>query len=101
MPGLRSRLLLTLALNAVGSAKTRMFELDCTDCPESCNNDCYSVYVAGKPDTLHYDKQDNVTDGRATAAGCGSNRSTANNLGYGRMPCKFVLVLVEDTYNNS
>lgn len=33
-----------------------MITLDCTTFPESCNNDCYGIFSAGRPALLNWDK---------------------------------------------
>lgn len=49
----------------------QIFLLDCSECPLSCNNDCYATFVAGAPAILDYDQPDTATTkSRRKASGC-------------------------------
>jgi len=51
--------------------RAQEFNLNCTNAPQSCNNDCYAVYVAGSQFTLNWDMPSAaVENGRRTASGC-------------------------------
>lgn len=59
---------LVLSMVKYGFAdSTKIFTLDCTDSPMSCNNDCYAIYVANKPSTLKYTKS---SSHKRTESGC-------------------------------
>ncbi|THY81320.1 hypothetical protein D6C92_10402 [Aureobasidium pullulans] len=43
-------LILSLLLSLIHAQQ--MFEIDCTNCPQACNNRCYAVYHAGASNGL-------------------------------------------------
>ncbi|KAJ5539588.1 hypothetical protein N7513_007920 [Penicillium frequentans] len=59
-----------------------MLNLDCTNYPGPCNNDCYAAYVANKPITLNYNGPDGQSNSRRRAAGCVSPSPCGN----GKLP---------------
>ncbi|THY37525.1 hypothetical protein D6C98_10693 [Aureobasidium pullulans] len=62
-------LILSLLLSLIHAQQ--MFEIDCTNCPQACNNRCYAVYHAGAVNTLTWDQPTAAVERqRRTASGC-------------------------------
>jgi hypothetical protein len=74
---MRAFTLITLAPFVLGQ-QFYMLNLDCSNYPGPCNNDCYAAYVANKPLTLNYNGPDGQSDARRRAAGCVSPSPCTN-----------------------
>jgi len=59
-----------IALVPFALGQQYMLNLDCSEYPGPCNNDCYAIYVANKPRILNYNGPDGQSAARRRAAGC-------------------------------
>lgn len=59
------------------------FMLDCTNCPEACNNDCYGVFELGLDEVLNYVGPDDDRSDPRRGSGCtqSSGKSVCGNDG--------------------
>jgi len=62
---------LLLLVPLVNSQPFPVFNVDCARYPGPCNNNCYAIFVAGKPSNLNWDKPSKQTKvSRRNDAGC-------------------------------
>lgn len=65
---------LSLSLGLVARAANPVFSLDCSDIPGPCNNDCYAIFNANRPQTLEWKTKAGAVSGpNRKAAGCVPN----------------------------
>ncbi|PKY06704.1 hypothetical protein P168DRAFT_280092 [Aspergillus campestris IBT 28561] len=76
---MRAFTLIALVPFALGISPHPMLNLDCTEYPGPCNNNCYAAYVANKPLILTYNGPDGKSGGRRSAAGCVSPSPCRND----------------------
>ena len=75
--------LLPLIQLAVVCFAQKHFNLKCTNCPKSCNNDCYAVYKARKEFVLYYPGPKTATQTRQTRRDSGCTQTSNGNSACG------------------